>query len=80
MRESRTRRDITRAEEMRAFFAEEGSGFVIAPWSEDEASLEAIADLGVSVRCLPYEQPADVGSCVLTGRPAKRVAVFAKAY
>ncbi len=80
MRKARTRRDITSADEMRGFFAEEGSGFVIAPWSEDEASLEAIADLGVSVRCLPYDQPADVGPCVLTGRPAKRVAVFAKAY
>ncbi len=77
---ARTREDVTTPEEFRAAFTGTASGFVLAWWSEDEASLAAIEDLGVSVRCLPYEQPEGEGRCVLTGAPARRRAVFAKAY
>ncbi|RMF12758.1 MAG: hypothetical protein D6757_09250 [Alphaproteobacteria bacterium] len=77
---ARTRDDIATLTEFRAFFAEDGAGFVRAWWSEDESSLEKIEDLGVSVRCLPYEQPDGEGRCVLTGAPAKRRAIFAKSY
>jgi prolyl-tRNA synthetase len=80
----RTREDITTLDEFRDFFAgeeTESGGFVKAPWSEDPGTLETIAELGVSVRCIPFDEelPPDP-RCVITGGPATVVAIFAKAY
>ena len=80
----RTRHDITTLDEFGDFFsgeATESGGFVEAPWSEDPSTLKTIGELGVSVRCIPFgaELPADA-RCVITGGPAKVVAIFAKAY
>ena len=33
-----------------------------------------------TLRCIPFDQPASVGPCFLTGQPAQEVAIFAKAY
>jgi prolyl-tRNA synthetase len=80
----RTRDDITTLDEFREFFSgeETGSGgFINAPWSEEEDTLETMAELGVSVRVIPFgeELPPDA-RCVITGGPARVVAIFAKAY
>jgi prolyl-tRNA synthetase len=80
----RTRDDITTLEQFQEFFAGEetaSGGFVKAPWSEDPATEETMGELGVSVRCIPFgeELPADA-RCVITGGPARVVAIFAKAY
>jgi prolyl-tRNA synthetase len=80
----RTRDDITTLEEFREFFSgddTESGGFVKAPWSEVSETEKTIGDLGVSVRCIPFDEtlPADA-KCVITGGPAKVVAIFAKAY
>ncbi len=55
-------------------------GFVQAKWSEDPASAELLNDLKVTVRCMPLEQDGKPGKCVLTGKPAAKTAIFAKAY
>lgn len=84
--ESRTATDIEDLEHFEEWFArDEGDytagGFVRAPWSEAPESAALMKDLGVSVRCLPFDQePKPGGTCVLTGKPAKVEAVFAKAY
>ena len=80
----RTRDDITTLEEFREFFTgeeTEDGGFVLAPWSEDPSTEKTMAELGVSVRCIPFdaELPPDP-SCVITGGPARVMAIFAKAY
>jgi prolyl-tRNA synthetase len=80
----RTRDDITTLDQFREFFAgddTESGGFVEAPWSEDPGTQETLAELGVTVRCIPFgaELPPDA-RCVITGGPAKVVAIFAKAY
>jgi prolyl-tRNA synthetase len=88
MQEERTRRDITTFDEFRAHFAEgeeSGSaadqpGFVIAKWCGDAACEEKARDLGVTIRCLPFDQSGTEGACVIDGRPATTDAVFAKAY
>ncbi|MDA1008621.1 MAG: proline--tRNA ligase [Planctomycetota bacterium] len=36
--------------------------------------------LGVTVRCLPLDAPAEEGKCVWTGRPSARRVVWAKSY
>jgi len=80
----RTRDDITTLEEFREFFTGEetdAGGFVKAPWSEDPETEKTMGELGVSVRCIPFDEtlPPDA-TCVITGGPAKVVAIFAKAY
>ncbi|MDD5586509.1 MAG: proline--tRNA ligase [Alphaproteobacteria bacterium] len=57
-----------------------GQGFVRAKWSGDEASLEKLEPLGVTVRCIPFDQDGKTGVCVLTGKPATQDVIFARAY
>lgn len=33
-----------------------------------------------TLRCFPFDQPAGPHTCLMTGQPAKEVAIFAKAY
>jgi len=80
----RTRDDITDVEAFREFFSgeeTESGGFVRAPWSEDPATEETMAEFGVTVRCIPFdaELPSDP-RCVITGGAARVMAIFAKAY
>jgi prolyl-tRNA synthetase len=80
----RTRDDITDVEAFREFFSgeeTESGGFVRAPWSEDPATEETMAEFGVTVRCIPFdaELPSDP-RCVITGSAARVMAIFAKAY
>ncbi|MFP3944907.1 MAG: His/Gly/Thr/Pro-type tRNA ligase C-terminal domain-containing protein, partial [Alphaproteobacteria bacterium] len=85
-RDRRMRTDITDYETLAEYFrdmeADTGfsHGFVRAWWCEDAESEEKLAELGVSVRCIPFDQPEGGGACVLTGKPAKRQAIFGKAY
>jgi prolyl-tRNA synthetase len=80
----RTRDDITNLDEFREFFSgeeTESGGFVRAPWSEEPETEKTMGELGVTVRCIPFDAqlPPDA-RCVITGGPAKVVAIFAKAY
>jgi prolyl-tRNA synthetase len=80
----RTRDDIATLDEFREFFAGEDTdsgGFVKAPWSEDPETEKTMGELGVTVRVIPFgeELPADA-RCVITGGPARVLAIFAKAY
>ena len=80
----RTRDDISTLEEFREFFSgdeTESGGFVKAPWSEEPETEKTMAELGVTVRVIPFgeELPPDA-RCVITGGPARVVAIFAKAY
>jgi prolyl-tRNA synthetase len=80
----RTRDDITNLEEFREFFSGEetdSGGFVKAPWSEEAETLETMGELGVSVRVIPFDEELPANArCVITGGPARVVAIFAKAY
>ncbi|MGH2956108.1 MAG: aminoacyl--tRNA ligase-related protein [Solirubrobacterales bacterium] len=80
----RTTRKVRNAEQFREWFSGEGTedgGFVRAPWSADPATERVMGELGVSVRCIPFDQklPANA-KCVISGGPAKVEAIFAKAY
>jgi prolyl-tRNA synthetase len=80
----RTREDITTLDEFREFFSGEDTdsgGFIRAPWSEEPETIETMGELGVSVRVIPFdaELPGDA-RCVITGGPARVMAIFAKAY
>jgi prolyl-tRNA synthetase len=88
MQEERTRRDITDFAEFSRYFAEVDEhagasgqpGFVVAKWCENSACEDKARDLGVTIRCLPFEQSGTTGSCVICGGEATVDAVFARAY
>lgn len=80
-------KDIKTFDQFKAFFTPKNAerpeihgGFVLAKWCEDPASLEMIADMKVTVRCMPLEQSGTTGTCVLTGKPAIKDFIFAKTY
>lgn len=82
-RKEHLQKDITEKEAFYAHFKADDCGFVLAPWDGDEASEKQVKDdLKVTIRCLPLEgqEGAEGKPCVITGNPAKHMAVFAKAY
>jgi prolyl-tRNA synthetase len=57
-----------------------GQGFVRAKWSGDLASLAALDEHSVTIRCIPFDQDGKIGTCMLTGAPATQDVIFARAY
>jgi prolyl-tRNA synthetase len=55
-------------------------GFAWAHWSEGPELDRTLADLKVTVRCVPLEQESPPGKCIFTGTPSSQRALFAKAY
>lgn len=59
-------------------------GFVKAMWCGDQACEDAIKDeTGASIRCIPFDDEQEVigdGCCVHCGKPADKMAYFARAY
>ncbi|MBV9110547.1 MAG: proline--tRNA ligase, partial [Gemmatimonadetes bacterium] len=86
--QARTRRDVTDFEAFKAYFAEGGDnagaseqpGFVVAKWCGKAECEEKARELGVTIRCLPFDQSGSEGTCVIDGAPATTDAVFARAY
>jgi prolyl-tRNA synthetase len=60
---------------------EEQRGLYHAPWCGSPECETAVKDrTKATIRCLPFEQPADKGVCLVCGAEAKWDAVFARAY
>jgi prolyl-tRNA synthetase len=56
-------------------------GFVRCYWAgtaEDEKRIQD--ETRATIRCIPLDQPAQAGTCVLTGKPADQQVIFARAY
>ncbi len=56
-------------------------GFVLAHWNgsaEVEAKIKE--DLKVTIRCIPFEDRAEPGTCIFTGEPSAQRVIFAKSY
>ncbi len=52
-----------------------------ANWAgTDDEELLVKEETGATIRCFPFEQPDSLGECVISGRSAEKVALFAKAY
>lgn len=81
-----TRRDLRNFDELRDHFGADEAGalhrpgFVIGRWCEDESCAEALKPLGVTIRCIPFEQSGGEGPCVICSGSARTEAVFARAY
>ncbi len=71
-------RDVSSYEELKAAVMD---GFARGWWAgdgEDERRIQE--ETKATLRCLPLEVPSGGGTCFFTGRPAKRMAIFGRAY
>lgn len=79
---------IDSKEEFYAFFTPKNKehpeihgGFALSHWSEDPAIEEKIQkDLGVTIRCIPLDEPLEDGVCPVSGKKSCRRVIYAKAY
>ena len=55
-------------------------GFAICYFESEEAVQPLLNELKVTIRCVPLADNDTPGTCFLTGKPAAKKAVFAKAY
>lgn len=60
---------------------ENKGGFVSAHWDGTSETEEKIKELTkATIRCVPLNNPAEEGKCVLSGKPSKERVLFARAY
>ncbi len=60
---------------------ESKGGFIAAHWDGTMETEDKIKELTkATIRCIPLDQEAEVGSCVFTGKPSSKRVLFAKAY
>jgi prolyl-tRNA synthetase len=56
-------------------------GFVAAHWDGDGETEEKIKELSkATIRCIPINNAAEEGKCILTGKPSIQRVLFARAY
>ena len=56
-------------------------GFVSAHWDGSSETEELIKEkTKATIRCIPLNNPAEEGKCILTGKPSTQRVLFAKAY
>jgi prolyl-tRNA synthetase len=61
--------------------ARTNAGFSLAGWCGDEACETKVKNESrATIRCIPFEQPNDTGTCVVCGRQAINQVVFSRAY
>ncbi len=57
------------------------TGFIAAHWDGTGETEEKIKELTkATIRCIPLQNPAEAGACILTGKPSKERVLFARAY
>jgi prolyl-tRNA synthetase len=73
-------RDIDSWDDFVALFAAEG-GFAWCHWCQDDACEERVQEqTGATIRNVPFDRPAEEGTCIVCGRPSPGRVVFAQAY
>jgi prolyl-tRNA synthetase len=56
-------------------------GFFMAPWCGDaKCERQVNADTGATIRCIPFDSPAETGKCLVCGDSSERRVLFARAY
>jgi prolyl-tRNA synthetase len=74
---------ITRVDDFDTFqrVLDEQGGFVSAHWDGTAETEQQIKELTkATIRCIPLDNPAEEGKCVLSGRPSRERVLFARAY
>jgi len=74
---------ITKADSWEEFqnVLDSKTGFVAAHWDGTPETEEAIKEkTKATIRCIPLNNPAEKGACILTGKPSTQRVLFARAY
>ena len=84
MREANTR-EIDNLDEFKKFFTATGKsetfgGFALSPFVDEPEIDEILKPLKVTPRCVPIDQEEKPGTCIFTGKPTTKRAIFARAY
>ena len=60
---------------------EKDGGFVRCYFEPDrDAEAKIKAETKATVRCIPFDQPAEGGTCIFSGKPTKTQVIFAQSY
>jgi prolyl-tRNA synthetase len=60
---------------------EEPGGFLLAHWDGTRETEDRIAaETKATIRCIPFDRKAEVGKCIVTGKPSEGRVLFARAY
>ncbi|KAJ4834222.1 Proline--tRNA ligase, chloroplastic/mitochondrial [Turnera subulata] len=71
--------DVSSYEELKSAISQ--GKWARGPWSASDADeLRVKEETGATIRCFPFEQPPGAKSCLMTGKAAEEVAIFAKSY
>ena len=80
-------RNIDTADDFRAYFTPQNAdkpeihgGFAMCHYAPDPASDKELANLKVTIRCMPLEADSEPGKCIFTGKPSPQRVLMAKAY
>jgi len=80
-------RTITKLDDFQAYFTPKNEenpeihgGFALCHFTETPEVEELLKKLKVTIRCVPLDGGKSPGTCIFTGKPTDRMAVFAKAY
>jgi prolyl-tRNA synthetase len=57
------------------------TGFARVWWAGDNEEEQRVKEeTKATIRCFPFDQPGGTGTCFYTGKPAKQIAIFGRAY
>jgi prolyl-tRNA synthetase len=71
--------DVATMDELKAVIAE--GKWARCGWEGTDEEEKAIKEeTGATIRCFPFDQPAGPHTCLMSGKPAKEVCIFAKSY
>ena len=57
------------------------AGFSLAWWCGDESCEDRVkAETHATIRCIPFDQPEEVGPCIVCDAPGRDQVIFARAY
>ena len=76
-------KEINSLEEFEEYFSDENGqgGFASCHFKEgDQKVLDAIAKYKVTIRCMPLDGNDEAGTCIFTGQPSTRRAIFGRSY
>lgn len=75
--------NITKADTWEQFveLLDQKGGFISAHWDGTPETEDAIKEkTKATIRCIPFNNPQEEGTCILTGKPSNQRVLFARAY
>ncbi|NMC99839.1 MAG: proline--tRNA ligase, partial [Bacteroidales bacterium] len=59
----------------------ENGGFYLVHWDGTSESEKIINDeLKATIRCIPFDEPEELGKCIISGKPSNKRVIVAKSY